>query len=817
MAKFKPNPTAVDFRPSPEQHLNCSGPMSRRFNQKPTVPYNDTRAQIPCKFFQQGRCRNGDSCPFLHLKDSIVDDSLQRTQNEIDTTLRQDKIVRTILGALVQFEMGAMVENVSLPSDFSTIQISQLPRDITEHSVLNFLQSYDIDVPVEPEVRIIHDQDHSSALVKARDPEFAKAAARKFSLQSTSRSANREKPIVIPVQNHIKSDSSTLRVDCCKVHISWHKPYKAAWLNFGDEKIAKRVYDNFQAGKYKIMDQTVHCNRPTGGGTFRNPLAWTVYLTEVPASATEFDVEKSISHQIYKPRKIQLGDPTYKGDDETCSAQIKSLFTSIGPLEWWEFTPDTAGKRMKASARFLSEDDAREAAKSLNQTPPLFNKSAKLTVQLVHMVKFKVHVKVYEAVQSQLQAKIRGWKDSHLTYVAYPNTNPPKWYQVLKLEGEGEKEVARAQGTISKIISGVVARDGSSTLWHPALRKNGMLFQQLALIEQRNGIAIIRNKVKSQLQLYGSPAACETAKDEITRLIRDESSQQFNIQLGDHELSWALRGGLKSIEAKLGSEKVILDITSTPKRITIIGTAKDYDTANSLVKGKEEAQTEINIQGDQDCSVCWNTADNPVRTECSHVYCLDCFENLCFSVMTQNTVTRIACVGGSGSCSKTMGLPELQEHLSSSSFEDLLEKSLDLYVRHSLHLFGYCPSPDCGYIYRINATPRIQMCPNCHEEVCTACQAQHRTMSCGDYKDSLTGGLEASERWKKENGVKNCPKCKTPIEKGEGCNHIACRCGAHICWVCLETFKVPGECYDHMNKVHSGIGLEELQNIFGLR
>ncbi|KAI1803925.1 hypothetical protein F4811DRAFT_522245 [Daldinia bambusicola] len=813
MAKFIPNPTAVNFRPSREQHFACAGPISRGGNQKPTV-YNDTRAQIPCRFFQQGRCRNGDSCPFLHLKDSIVDDSVQSTRNEIDTVSSQDKVVRTISGALVHFEMGAMVESVSLPTDFSIIQISQLPRDITEHSVLDLLQSYNIDTPVESEVRVIHEKDRASALVKARDPEFAKAAARKFNLQNTSRWTQGEQPRAIPVQNPIKSDSSTLRVDCCKVHISWHKPYKTAWLNFGNEQIAKRVYNNFHDGKYKIMNQTVRCDSPTGGGTFRNPLAWTVYLTEVPASATESDVEKSISLKIDKPRKIQLGDPTYKDECDTCSAQIKSLFTSIGPLEWWEFTPDASGKRMKASARFLSEDDAREAATSLNQTPLPFNRSAKLTVQLVHMAKFKVHVKVYEAVQSQLQAKIRSWKNSHLTYVAYPNTNPPKWYRVLKLEGEGEKEVAEAQGTISRIISGVVARDGSSTLWHPALRKNGLLFEQLILIERKNRIAIIRNKVKSQLQLYGSPAACETAKDEIARLIRDESSQHFDIQLEDHELSWALRGGLKSIEKNLGSEKVILDITSTPKRITIIGTVKDYDTATSLVQGKEEARTEINIQGDQDCSVCWNTADNPVRAECGHVYCLDCFENLCFSVMTQNTVTRIACVGGSGSCSKAMGLPELQEHLSSSSFEDLLEKSLDVYVRHNLHLLGYCPTPDCGYIYRINAIPRVQMCPKCRVDVCTACQAQHGTMSCGEYKDRLTGGLEASERWKKENGIKNCPKCKTPIEKGEGCNHIACRCGAHICWVCLKTFKIPDDCYDHMRKTHNGIGLEQLQNMF---
>ncbi|KAI1474736.1 hypothetical protein F4774DRAFT_399548 [Daldinia eschscholtzii] len=807
MAKFQPNPTAVDFRPIQEHHFHSSAPTSRGSDQTLTVP-SDSRAQIRCRFFQQGWCQKGDSCPYLHAKDATSNDRLRSTSNKTHAASTQEKTSRTIGSALVHFGLGALVEDISLPSDFSTIQISDLPQDITKDYVLDLLRSHNIDTPVEPEVRIIHKPGISSALVKVRDPEFAKTAARKLSLQNTPLVVQGKKPTATPVQNHIKSDSSTLRVDCCKVHISWHKPSKTVWLNFGNEGIARRVDNNFRAGEYKVLDQIVHCNGPSRGETFHNPLAWTVCLTGVPGPATKSDIQASIIHQADKPRGIQLGRPTYTDDDETSSAKVKSLFMSIGPLDWWEFTPDTAGKRMNASARFQIEDDAREAATLLNKTPLPFNRNAKLTVQLVHMVKFKVHVKVYEAVQAQLKANIRAWKAAHLTYVAYPESNPPKWYRVLKLEGEEERQVAKAQDTISQIISGVVAKDDHSTLWHPALRKNGVLFEQLSQIEQRNGIAIVRNKVKSQLQLYGSQKACEMSQVEIAKMIRDESSRRFDIHLNEHEFSWALRGGLRSIEKRLGSEKVVFDITPTPKCITIIGTAKDYDIATSLVHGKVEACMETKIQGNQDCSVCWNGAEDPIHTQCGHVYCLDCFENLCFSAMKNDKITSISCVGGSGNCSKTMGLSELQEHLSSSSFEDLLEESLNSYIRHNLDVFRYCPSADCGYIYRINAVPRVQICPKCHVHECTTCQVQHGTMSCGDYKDKLTGGLEASEKWKQENGIKECPVCKTPIEKVDGCNHMSCPCGRHICWVCLETFPVSNECYEHMRKAHKGIGLE---------
>ncbi|KAI8959371.1 hypothetical protein F5Y11DRAFT_333141 [Daldinia sp. FL1419] len=815
MARFTLNPTAFvfDFKPSLE-HRSNDPDLAPQEPTKTLITPSNSRAQVPCRFFQQGRCRNGDSCPYLHANSSAPNDSSQGTSTEIDTAPKSGNITRTICGALVHFEKGATVEKVALSSDFSSVQITQLPQNSTRESVLDLLRSYGINVPQETEIHVTHDRDSWSALVRVEDPEFAKTAGEKLSPQSALPSTRQLRPIATPVANPIQTDSNTLRVDCCKVHISWHKPYKPAWLNFGTEAIAKRVYNNFRDGTYKILGQRIHCNIPARGEGRFNPLAWTCLL-EVPAPATESDIKESIYHKMNNPRGLQLGKPTYTVDDETCSAEIQSLFTSIGTLDWWEFTPDTAGKRMKACARFQNEGDARIAVRTLDEKPLPFNKKANLTVRLVHTAKFKVHAKIYEAVQAQLKANIRSWKVSHLTYVAYENSSPPKWYRVLKLEGEAEKEVAAAQSTITRIISGIVAKNNSSALWHPALSKNGLLFDQIREVERRNRIAIVRNKVKSQLRLYGSQAACRAAQAEIIRLLRDESSQDFYIQLEDYQLLWVLRGGLKKMEKRLGSDKISFDITSKPKHITIYGTVRDYDIAATMVTEKEEIKNEISIQDGRDCSVCWNEAEDPIRTQCGHSYCFDCFENLCFSATTQIAEALISCVGGSGSCSKVMSLLELQEHLSSNSFEELLEKSFRSYLQHHPHLFNFCPSADCGFIYRVNSLPRAQMCPNCHILVCTVCQAQHGVMSCGDYKDISTGGFEAFRRLKQAIGIKDCPKCRAPIEKSDGCNHIACRCGAHICWVCLKTFTASGDCYEHMGRVHGGIGLEQLQAMYG--
>ncbi|RWA03448.1 hypothetical protein EKO27_g11657, partial [Xylaria grammica] len=72
--------------------------------------------------------------------------------------------------------------------------------------------------------------------------------------------------------------------------------------------------------------------------------------------------------------------------------------------------------------------------------------------------------------------------------------------------------------------------------------------------------------------------------------------------------------------------------------------------------------------------------------------------------------------------------------------------------------------------------------------------------------------FEAFEAYKRAHraSVKDCPKCKTTVEKIDGCNHMQCGgCHVHLCWVCLKTFEEAEDCYDHMTEEHGGIGMDE--------
>lgn len=715
---------------------------------------------------------------------------------------------RLLGGATVWFEAGASITKVSLPSDYSTIHISQLPQDSTPSSVTTLLRSHGLASPNSDDIRIIRGPGAQCAAdIRVEDRDFARSVCDKIGPHVVSRTRPKRQPFATQIETSIVSDSNALRVNCKKVRCSWHKPCKTAWLNFGNGDIATRVSRKFREGTYRILGQVVTCNNATRGGGAYNPKAWTVCLTEVPATASKDDISRAVQFQGDKPRDIQIGKPTYSADAEECSAMIQSLFTKTGPLEWWEFTPDSTGKRMKANARFQEEHDAREAARTLNGTNLPFHASAKLTVNLVYSAKFKIAESIYEAVESQIRAKIKEWKALHLHFTVYDNSVPPKWYRVLKLEGEVAKDVAEAKLSVEKMLAGTIAMDGNTVLWHPSFLGKGVLSHRLAQLQLQTGVLIIRDKAKSQLRLYGPTKVCDKVQANIIQILTSDTKEVFSLLLDQTKLSWACRGGFKQTAEEIGNANVTFDIISTPKRIIVTGTYRQYEAALALMDSQGAVRRNPSSLSTDDCTICWTEAENPIKTGCGHTYCLGCFETLCISATTSDSEVLVKCAGGSDKCATVFGVPELQEHLSSAAFEELLERSFTSYMRHNPHLVRYCPSAGCGYIYRVSDTAESQTCPNCLSPVCTGCHAQHNGMTCADYQDITTGRIAALEQLKLEDNIRDCPKCKTLIQKTDGCNHITCMCGAHICWFCLRIFERSGDCYSHMTGAHGSIGI----------
>ena len=727
----------------------------------------------------------------------------------LQQAVKHDDWARELCGTLCQFEDGARVSKISLHSDFSAVHLSMLPPRSSSRSVADMLAEMGFAVPVEC-VRIQPQEDsvHCSANIIMEDPSFAEKVCTR--LKSSGGTGGTTPQIcATPTNVPMPRGSNSRRVDHRKIRCSWYKPFRTAWLNFGDQGIAEKVKGEFDAGTYKVLDQQVKSSSPSGNENYHNRLAWSLMLTDVPGAASRADILRPIPPAI-RPRHIELGIPSYSASLAYANERVKSVLSQCGGLEQWEDAAEGVGKRAKAKARFRTEEDARRVAVLMNGTPLPFNLKGKLTVQLVCSAKLKIPERIYKAVQQRLESESRSWKSQHLIFIPF---EPTHGYRTLKLEGEDSDAVAQAINTLQKILGGEIAMHEGKTLWTSSLGINGESYQMLADIERRLNITIVRDRRKCRLQMYGPPEQCARAQRLIVDITKNDMSKRRIIELNHQEFLWVCQGGFKTMSMTFGSEVLRLDIAADPKQIIVTGSDKDYNRALSMVNerkqvdilGKEMVQTE------RDCVICWTEAENPVRTRCKHTYCADCFEGFCFSGSSGNKEFCTRCEGDSGKCMTVIALAELQEHLSSSTFEDLLEASLDSYIRRHPGEFEHCPTADCGQVYRATSKPNMFTCSNCLKPICTACKASHPDMTCAEHKDRASGGYEAFERAKKQLGIKDCPKCKTSMEKTDGCNHMTCQgCEIHICWECMKTFEKPGPCYDHMREVHRSIGLEYL-------
>ena len=207
-----------------------------------------------------------------------------------------------------------------------------------------------------------------------------------------------------------------------------------------------------------------------------------------------------------------------------------------------------------------------------------------------------------------------------------------------------------------------------------------------------------------------------------------------------------------------------------------------------------------------ECVVCLTEAEDPYLTPCRHRYCRVCFANQCSSVYKNDEIP-IRCLGDSGKCSRIFLFPELKHILQPESFQQLLNKSLSIYLR-TITTIKFCPTPNCSETYRATTDGTVLTCFKCSVPCCTTCQtASHSGITCATNRsNNQLGAVKKSQGWC-EGTIKKCPRCCNLIEKVEGCDRIECQCcWAGFCWKCMELWDRGGLCRCMREKYAGGKG-----------
>ncbi|KAJ8110414.1 hypothetical protein ONZ43_g5875 [Nemania bipapillata] len=729
------------------------------------------RSQVLCKFNLEGICKHGTKCPYRH--EPSDSSSASSSSTKVSPLHDNDTFVRVFRGALVRYGDGACITSLSLPSEYSSVRLDGLPADTVVSDIVTILENLGHDVDVDG-LRIVTTPQSSlcSAYISTPDLDFSKT------LSSSLIDSPYCHMKAVPVPPRLPSWASTRRARCNKLNVRWAKPCSECRVFFSTKAAALRVSGKFNFGKYTIFDTRIGCDEPR----------------EI--------VRASITADYDTPLLVGIRQGVASGN--AIIAAINKLLRDVGPIDL--ITEPYEHKRgyLTVSAQFKQDCDAQKAARMIEKKSYDLPYDINLTAKLIYTSTFKTSKEVYRHVQQPLEDCLEEFDAPRI------NVTSRETGTVLSIDSWSSEEVAKCANAVEDILAGSVieGKDGQP-FWAPQLASNGPASKLLKEIQQRHGVLLLPNRSKREVRYFGDTLKRLEVQDDVVQSLTEDAERRHTIDIDDPGFSWLCKVGLNLIKNVVGDKVVSLNVTSNPKKLIITGSDEEYCEILALLEIGNISFPVKEAISEESCSICLTPADDPVVLGCSHAYCADCFKGLCRNGTAQADVN-ITCTGAEDKCKNAIPLREIQAHTDSSTFEQLLESSFSTYISRRPDQFHYCPTPDCGYIYRPannSASSLWHMCTKCLQRICRSCHANHDGQRCEDYR-----AHQAFEAYKHENrsNVKDCPKCHTTVEKIDGCNHIVCGgCKIHLCWVCLQTFDESPRCYAHMREAHGSIGIDD--------
>ncbi|KAJ1256951.1 hypothetical protein BS78_K261000 [Paspalum vaginatum] len=167
---------------------------------------------------------------------------------------------------------------------------------------------------------------------------------------------------------------------------------------------------------------------------------------------------------------------------------------------------------------------------------------------------------------------------------------------------------------------------------------------------------------------------------------------------------------------------------------------------------------------------------------CSHFYCGDCWRGY-IRAAVGNGMRCLSLQCPDPSCSAAVVRELVDAAAGDEDRARYARFALRSYVEDSGGGIRWCPGPGCTRAVEFLAcggdgdpTTTDVFC-DCRHGFCWRCgEEAHQPVSC----DTTTNWILTN--------TKNCPSCRRPIEKNQGCNHMTCTapCRHHFCWLCLD-------------------------------
>lgn len=240
---------------------------------------------------------------------------------------------------------------------------------------------------------------------------------------------------------------------------------------------------------------------------------------------------------------------------------------------------------------------------------------------------------------------------------------------------------------------------------------------------------------------------------------------------------------------------------------------------------------------------------------CGHTFCKDTLNGILARVLKEKSSATLRCPDSS--CKLRLVFCDVEkfatrndaERLNAILFQENLHQGEEKERKSGVEkeVVIDCTRTNCPSVYVIiqrGDESAVVPCPvpECRRSHCSKCRKHHelrnneRVISCEEaekrIKQKEGGGTgatgeekkkqeEESAKWIAEN-TKQCPQCKTSINKNEGCNHMTCsrgNCRHEFCWICMGPWSTHGRNFYNcpFTKVcpHAGCGHTIRRTVLG--
>ncbi|KAJ6598016.1 hypothetical protein B0H10DRAFT_735207 [Mycena sp. CBHHK59/15] len=701
-------------------------------------------------------------------------------------------IQHIVLGSsLVTFSAGVAIQEVVAGFDSCRIQIKNLPRDATRDEILALFTQQGVDptrlfvsgTKRSPnghlEATLITTSEEGGAIaIGLEDIEFREERLH-FEVAENDRSGG---------MGHSMRNSDTLT-------LSWRAPSTSVVVTFPSVRDAEakvKVLNRKLCGGRQVR---VQMNQPPPG-LMRGNWQSAIKITGLPITISPEDVTHFTGSTVLKflrPINYDVAEGTRR------LRQHAETLAGRGLKSWHVTLNDIEGNNT-VKAGFDSWEVAKQIHDSLAGKRLPYLGDCTLRLWLPQPLQYIISIPV-----QQYQSQKRIWDslaEGATNKAAYIRTFTVQNRVTIKVLGEDRKAV----GSLKVRVEGLAGGEQlDATFWHRSFMQHGGS-QFLASLYGRTGAYVCADWRMCVVKVYGDPTSVERARDAVKSEVERLDSLQWPVFLKRQYIRFFVRQGLATLKEALGDDNATLDISSGACKIVIRGGEDARHMLKRLMDEAEEEAVDLpRINADNACPICYDEISHPVTLGCRHTYCMACLSHF-LTTAVDTKLFPLKCMGNEATCGIPIPLPTIEKFLPTPQFHRLLDVAFQRYVEEHPREFKYCKTPDCSQVYRCNVDGTAMTCPSCFLSICSSCDDEaHEGMSCAERRLQSDPGEQErrNEEWATTNGVKRCPTCSVWIEKTEGCNHMACKCGAHICWICLRVFDRE-EIYQHLDSAHGG-------------